>query len=156
MARMWAGVLPQHAPMIRAPIPARAPHTPPYLPGWPRRRFARLAAGARRHSLWRPAAGLHLRRCILVIAASNSSGPLPQLAPSAVTSNSLRVSSACSGLTPIIVRPLVSNVMVVMIGISGAARRQPSTAARTSSRSDMVSIHSTVTPPSTNARTCSS
>ena len=93
--------------------------------------------------------------CIRVITGTISSGPLPQLPPTASTPRAVSASTACSGETPIIVWPRVSKVMVAMTGVSGAARRTPSMAAVISARSDIVSIHRTSAPPATRAAACS-
>ena len=60
---------------------------------------------------------------------SSSSGPLPQLPPTASAPHARRATTACSGETPIIVWPRVSKVIVAMSGIAGATRRTPSIAA---------------------------
>src|SRR5690554_896473 len=94
-----------------------------------------------------------LRSCIALITPSISAGPLPQLPPKATRPISCSASTAAAGLTPIIVKPRVSNVIVTTMG-SELACRAPSTAARTSCRSLMVSIHSTSTPPASSAAAC--
>ena len=49
----------------------------------------------------------------------SSSGPLPQLPPTASAPHAVSEATACSGLTPIIVWPRVSKVIVVMSAIPG-------------------------------------
>ena len=87
--------------------------------------------------------------------ATSSEAPTPQLAPMAtgwVGNAAVRAPKAL-GVMPIMVRPLVSKLMVVTIG--SPAFDAPSTAARSSSSDDMVSIHRTSTPPSLSAIACS-
>ena len=84
---------------------------------------------------------------------SNSAGPIPQLAPMKLAPAAVAKSAKSAGITPIIDRLAVSNVMVAQIGrpVGFAA----SIAAATSSFDDMVSIHKTSTPPSASASACS-
>ena len=63
--------------------------------------------------------------------------------------------TACSGETPIIVWPRVSNVIVAMIGIPAETWRTPRIAAPISDRCDIVSIQITSTPPAISAAACS-
>ena len=93
--------------------------------------------------------------CIATIAGRSSAGPRPQLPPIATAPSALRSFAACSGLTPIIVWPWVSKLIVTTIGTPGAAWRAPSTAASTSSSADIVSIQKTSTPPAWSAAACS-
>ena len=58
-------------------------------------------------------------------------------------------------MTPIIVWPRVSKVIVVTRAMPGAARRTPSMAALISLRSDIVSIQMRSTPPATSDAACS-
>ena len=59
----------------------------------------------------------------------SSSGPLPQLPPTASAPHALSDATACSGETPIIVWPRVSKVIVVIRAMPGETRRTPSMAA---------------------------
>ena len=84
-----------------------------------------------------------------------SEAPVPQLAPYASgagskSSTSLAISAE---VTPIMVRPAVSKLMVPHQGIS--ASLNASAAARNSSGAEIVSSHSTSTPPSFRASACS-
>ena len=89
------------------------------------------------------------------MTATISSGPLPQLPPTASAPQAVSAATACSGETPIIVCPRVSKVIVAISGTRGETSRTPSIAARTSSRSDIVSIQIRSTPPAINAAACS-
>jgi hypothetical protein len=89
------------------------------------------------------------------ITVRSSSGPLPQLPPTASAPQAVIAATACSGDTPIIVWPRVSKVIVVINGSAGAAVCTPSMAARISSRSDIVSIQIRSTRPATSAAACS-
>ena len=59
------------------------------------------------------------------MTGTSSSGPLPQLPPTAAAPASSSAAAACSGVTPIIVWPRVSKLIVAMTGISGAASFAP-------------------------------
>ena len=85
----------------------------------------------------------------------SSSGPFPQLPPTASAPQASSAATACSGETPIIVWPRVSNVIVAMSAMPGDARRTPSIAALISLRSDIVSIQMRSTPPATSDAACS-
>ncbi len=92
---------------------------------------------------------------ILSTAATTSEAPMPQLVPQAWTRGLV---CWCKFIrsevpTPIMVRPLVSKLMVNMIG--KPASPAPFTASSTSSSEDMVSIHNTSAPPRCNASACS-
>ena len=91
----------------------------------------------------------------LWMQATTSEAPTPQLVPQA-TRRGDRVCSIPAkslGEIPIMVRPLVSKLRVQTMGKPTVAA--PATAASTSSRDDMVSIHSTSTPPALRLRACS-
>ena len=90
-----------------------------------------------------------------VTTVRSSSGPLPQLPPTASAPQAVSPATACSGETPIIVWPRVSKVIVATRGMPGATRRTPSMAALISVRSDIVSIQIRSTPPATSAAACS-
>ena len=83
----------------------------------------------------------------------SSAGPIPQLAPIKLAPWPAAKLAKSAGVTPIIERLTVSNVIVLQIGkpVVFAA----SIAAATSSFDDMVSIHNTSTPPSASALACS-
>ena len=66
-----------------------------------------------------------------------------------------RCVTAIAGFTPIIVRKLVSNDIVAIIGMPGATSLAASTAASTSARSLIVSIRIASTPPATKPLICS-
>ena len=85
----------------------------------------------------------------------SSSGPFPQLPPTASAPHPARASTASSGETPIIVWPRVSKVIVATSAIPGEAWRTPSIAALISERSDIVSIQMRSTPPATSEAACS-
>ena len=87
-------------------------------------------------------------------AASVSGTLLPQLAPMAASSRGPSRSASSLPLTPIIVQPAVSKLMVTATGRSHA-RRAARTAASTSSSALIVSIHSRSTPPASSAAACS-
>jgi len=83
------------------------------------------------------------------MASINSSDPVPQFAPNNWISSRWSSFEACSGLTPIMVRPWESNDIVAAIGRS-LTDRTPATAALTSSISLIVSIQNISTPPAAN------
>ena len=91
----------------------------------------------------------------LWIQATTSEAPTPQLVPQAARRGVRDCSMAEKSLgeMPIMVRPLVSKLSVQTMGSSATAA--PATAASTSSREDMVSIHSTSAPPALSASACS-
>src|SRR3954452_24033086 len=87
-----------------------------------------------------------------VIASSDtrmSEAPTPQLAPVASGAGSSPVNTPVSspGMSPIMVRPAVSNEQVATYGTPTPIAAVD--AARTSSTADIVSIHATSTPPAT-------
>ena len=69
---------------------------------------------------------------LAAITSPCRSGPRPQLAPAAATPSSASLTTAWAGLTPIIVRRLVSKLIVAAISSWGAASRAPRIAASTS------------------------
>jgi len=84
-----------------------------------------------------------------------SEAPVPQLAPKA-NGGLGRVSTSCAisaEVTPIMVRPAVSKLMVPHQGMPASAKA--SAAARNSSGALIVSSHSTSTPPSFRPSACS-
>ena len=86
---------------------------------------------------------------------SISSGPRPQLAPTAATPAALSAVTASAGRTPIIVRRLVSKLSVATIGRSGTTSRAAAIAASASARSLIVSIRTRSMPPSRSPASCS-
>ena len=77
-----------------------------------------------------------------------SSGPRPQLAPTASTPASASAVTAAAGLTPIIECRLVSKLSVAITGRSGTTACAAATAACASARSLIVSMRTTSIPPS--------
>jgi hypothetical protein len=94
-------------------------------------------------------------RARLLTVSTSIAGPAPQLAPNATSGGVIawRNSTARSGVSPIMVRPPVSKVIVDATGSPVAAAA--AIAAPSSSRPKLVSIHNTSTPPSTRPSACS-
>ena len=84
-----------------------------------------------------------------------SSVPRPQLAPIKRTPIAAISVIAWAGLTPIMVRRLVSKLKVATIGMPGATSCAAATAAATSPRSLIVSIKMASQPPATRPFICS-
>src|SRR5271169_796506 len=85
-----------------------------------------------------PASAAALR---LTIEATSSDGATPQLLPQAASPWPDPRPANSAGVTPIIVRPLVSKLSVTTTG--NAVVRAPATAASTSAGEDIVSIQMT-------------
>ena len=87
---------------------------------------------------------------------SRSDAPTPQLAPKASGGCASSATSATMSaeVSPIIVRPAVSKLIVPHQG--APVRAIPSAAARNSSGAEIVSTQSTSAPPSSRPRACSS
>ena len=87
---------------------------------------------------------------------SRSEAPTPQLAPKASGGFGSSATSAArsAAVTPIIVRPAVSKLMVQHQG--APVRAMPRAAARSSSGAEMVSTQSTSAPPASRPLACSS
>ena len=82
-----------------------------------------------------------------LIVANRSEAPTPQFAPNPVKLRSLALKARFDGVTPIIVLPAVSKLMVAQIG--NPKSLTASSAASSSSIEYIVSNHKTSTPPST-------
>ena len=119
-----------------------------------RRRGCRRSTPARPRWAWRPPPSLATQPRSRPPRPRWSATLLPQLAPIAARLSPPSRSASSVPVTPIMVRPAVSKLMVAVTGRSHA-ERAPRTAASSSSRSLMVSTHSTSAPPAARPSACS-
>ena len=93
--------------------------------------------------------------CIFIIAATTSAAPTPQFVPQPTRSGNISEASLTisAAVTPIIVRPFVS--MLILKTIGRPVVFAPANAARASSSDESVSIQIMSAPPLASACACS-